>query len=198
MAYRADIDGLRAIAVIAVVAFHAFPDLLPGGFLGVDIFFVISGYLITGLIQDAIAAGTFRVAAFYARRIRRIAPALLLVLAASFVAGWFMLLPLEYRRLGDNVTGGALFFANVQFVLQSVYFDRFAQTKPLLHLWSLSVEEQFYLVWPFVMMWATAVRARLSNDYAWARHLDSPPTWPSSSLYSANAAFYLPFTRFWS
>jgi peptidoglycan/LPS O-acetylase OafA/YrhL len=85
--YRADIDGLRAIAVTAVVLFHAFPDLLPGGFLGVDVFFVISGYLITGIIQDAIAAGTFRVTAFYARRIRRIVPALLLVLTASFVAG---------------------------------------------------------------------------------------------------------------
>jgi peptidoglycan/LPS O-acetylase OafA/YrhL len=195
--YRADIDGLRAIAVTAVVVFHAFPDLLPGGFLGVDIFFVISGYLITGLIQDAIAAGTFRVAAFYARRIRRIVPALLLVLMASLIAGWFMLLPLEYRRLGQNATGGALFFANVQFVLQSVYFDRSSITKPLLHLWSLSVEEQFYLVWPFVMMWAASVRARMLPIALGIAVASFAADVAIVDFYSPNAAFYLPFTRFW-
>lgn len=177
--------------------FHAFPNLLPGGFLGVDIFFVISGYLITGLIQDAIAAGIFRVTAFYARRIRRIVPALLLVLTASFVAGWFMLLPLEYRLLGANITGGALFFTNVQFVLQSVYFDRFAQTKPLLHLWSLSVEEQFYLVWPFVMMWAAAVRARMVPIILGIAVASFAADVVIVDFYSPNAAFYLPFTRFW-
>jgi peptidoglycan/LPS O-acetylase OafA/YrhL len=195
--YRADIDGLRAIAVTAVLVFHAFPEVLPGGFLGVDMFFVISGYLITGLIQDAVAAGGLWVAAFYARRIRRIVPALLLVLTASFVAGWFMLLPLEYRRLGENVTGGALFFANLQFVLQSVYFDRTAQTKPLLHLWSLSVEEQFYLVWPFVMMWAAAVRARMLPIALAIAVASFAADVVVIDLYSPSAAFYLPFTRFW-
>jgi peptidoglycan/LPS O-acetylase OafA/YrhL len=153
--------------------------------------------LITGLIQDAIAAGTFRVTAFYARRIRRIVPALLIVLAATFVAGWFMLLPLEYRRLGRNVTGGALFFANVQFVLESVYFNRSAVGNPLLHLWSLSVEEQFYLVWPFVMMWAAAVRARMLPITLCVAGASFAADVAMVDFYSPNAAFYLPVTRFW-
>lgn len=195
--YRADIDGLRAIAVSGVVIFHAFPNLLQGGFLGVDVFFVISGYLITGIIQDALAREAFRISAFYARRIRRIIPALLLVLAASFIAGWFLLLPLEYRIFGKNMTAGALFFANIEFIMQTVYFGRYAQTNPLLHLWSLSVEEQFYLVWPFVMIWAAMLRRHMLPIILCVAGASFLADVAVAGFYSPTAAFYLPVTRFW-
>ena len=110
--YRRDIDGLRAVAVLAVVAFHAFPTLLPGGFAGVDIFFVISGYLITGVIERRIDAGRFTFADFYARRMKRILPALVVVLAACFAYGWFALLPEEYEQLSKHIAAGIAFVSN--------------------------------------------------------------------------------------
>lgn len=146
--YRADIDGLRAIAVLAVVANHAFPAWCRGGFIGVDIFFVISGYLISTIVVRHIQQHDFTFQAFYARRIRRIFPSLLLVLLASAMAGWFTLLAEDYRRLGSSMAASAAFVANVMFWRETGYFDIDADTKPLLHLWSLGVEEQFYLVWP--------------------------------------------------
>src|SRR5262245_16702874 len=111
--YRADIDGLRAIAVGLVLIFHAIPEAIPGGFVGVDVFFVISGFLITGIIRDQKEAGTFTLANFYERRIRRIFPALVTVLTASYVAGWLLFLPVEFEQLGTNTVAGAAFFANV-------------------------------------------------------------------------------------
>jgi peptidoglycan/LPS O-acetylase OafA/YrhL len=144
--YRADIDGLRAIAVLAVVAFHAFPNGLKGGFIGVDIFFVISGFLISTIIIGSLERGSFSFSEFYARRLKRIFPALLLVLAACFVFGWFALLADEYKQLGKHIAGGAGFVANFMFWQESGYFDNAADTKPLLHLWSLGIEEQFYIV----------------------------------------------------
>jgi peptidoglycan/LPS O-acetylase OafA/YrhL len=150
--YRPDIDGLRAIAVSLVLVYQAFPKAVPGGFVGVDVFFVISGFLNTGIIGNQIAAGTFSLGYFYQRRIRRIFPALIVLLAASFVAGWFWFLPDEFEQLGLNTLASSAFAANVALLFQSGYFDIEATKKPLLHLWSLGIEEQFYIVWPIFMM----------------------------------------------
>jgi len=147
-AYRPDIDGLRAIAVLSVLAFHAFGEYVAGGFIGVDIFFVISGYLITSILLNDLQCGQFSLGRFYGRRIRRIYPALLLVLLACLVMGWQVLLAGEYAELGQLVAAGAGFIANLMLWLQSGYFDTHADAKPLLHLWSLGIEEQFYIFWP--------------------------------------------------
>ena len=150
--YRPDIDGLRAIAVSMVVLFHAFPGALSGGFIGVDVFFVISGYLITRLILRAAQAQQLSLRHFYAQRVRRIFPSLLLVLATSLVAGWFCLTATEFEQLGRHAASGAVFVANFMHWREAGYFDNAADTKPLLHLWSLSIEEQFYLFWPLAML----------------------------------------------
>ncbi|GHU11869.1 acyltransferase [Betaproteobacteria bacterium] len=150
LAYRADIDGLRAVAVLAVVIFHAFPALLPGGFIGVDIFFVISGYLISSIIFKALSSGEFSFADFYARRVRRIFPSLLLVIVCTLLLGWASLLPDEYAQLGKHALGGLGFAANIVFWSEAGYFDVAAELKPLLHLWSLGIEEQFYIFWPLI------------------------------------------------
>lgn len=150
--YRPDIDGLRAIAVIAVVIFHAFPNTLSGGFIGVDVFFVISGYLISGIILSSAEKGTFSYFDFYARRVRRIFPTLLIVLLACLLAGWYRMLPADYELLGKHVTAGAGFVSNFILWRESGYFDAAAESKPLLHLWSLAIEEQFYIVWPLLIV----------------------------------------------
>ena len=152
--YRPDIDGLRAIAVLSVVAFHAFPSWLRGGFIGVDVFFVISGYLISTIIFENLDKGTFSFSEFYSRRIRRIFPALLLVLIACFAFGWFVLLADEYKQLGRHIAAGAGFISNFILWNEVGYFDNSAETKPLLHLWSLGIEEQFYIVWPLLLWFA--------------------------------------------
>jgi peptidoglycan/LPS O-acetylase OafA/YrhL len=149
--YRPDIDGLRAIAVFAVVLFHAFPKLVQGGFVGVDIFFVISGYLISGLIFSQAQHGNFSFLEFYARRARRIFPALVLVLSACMVLAWFVEFPPHFKTLGKHVAGGSAFISNFLLWQESGYFDSNALTKPLLHLWSLGVEEQFYIFWPLLV-----------------------------------------------
>ena len=151
--YRTDIDGLRALAVMAVIIFHTFPNVLPGGFVGVDIFFVISGYLITQIILGDLDNGKFSATSFYARRIRRIFPALIVVLVATFLLGWHYLLPAELMSLGKNILASSLFSANLMLLSEVGYFDLDARLKPLLHLWSLGIEEQFYLVWPW-LLWA--------------------------------------------
>lgn len=152
--YRPDIDGLRALAVLSVVLFHGFPERLSGGFIGVDVFFVISGFLISMIIFENLDRGTFNFWEFYARRIKRIFPALFLVLAASYAFGWFTLLADEYQQLGKHIAAGAGFVANFALLEEAGYFDTTAEAKPLLHLWSLGIEEQFYLVWPFVLWFA--------------------------------------------
>lgn len=194
--YRADIDGLRAIAVLSVVGFHAFPLWIRGGFVGVDIFFVISGFLISSIIISSLEKGTFSFAEFYARRIKRIFPALILVMAACFVFGWFALLPDEYKQLGKHIAAGAGFVSNFFFWQEAGYFDNAAQTKPLLHLWSLGIEEQFYIVWPLLLYFAwecrfnflilavTIVVISFSFNVS-IRHSD-----PVQDFYS-------PLTRFW-
>ena len=152
--YRPDIDGLRAVAVLAVVAFHAFPSWVRGGFIGVDIFFVISGYLISTIIFENLDRGTFSFTDFYARRIKRIFPALIIVLIACFIFGWFELLAEEYKQLGKHIAAGAGFISNFMLLNEAGYFDNSADTKPLLHLWSLGIEEQFYIVWPLFLWFA--------------------------------------------
>jgi peptidoglycan/LPS O-acetylase OafA/YrhL len=195
-AYRPDIDGLRAVAVLGVVIFHGFPKLIPGGFVGVDVFFVISGYLISSILIDQLQKDRFSVIQFYKRRIRRIFPALILVLTVCLAAGWFIFFAGEYRQLGNHVAAGVGFVSNFLLLSEVNYFDAAAVTKPLLHLWSLGVEEQFYIVWPF-MLWA-AWRCRLNIFVAIVVLLII-----SFSLALLDhsrdgaTAFYSPQTRFW-
>jgi peptidoglycan/LPS O-acetylase OafA/YrhL len=150
--YRSDIDGLRAVAVLGVVIYHAFPHVLPGGFTGVDIFFVISGYLISGILYKAHQDGSFSFKDFYARRIRRIFPALIAMLVITLAYGWMILLSGEFQQLGKHMAAGMLFIQNIVFWKESGYFDISANLKPLLNLWSLAVEEQFYIFFPLLLM----------------------------------------------
>ncbi len=194
--YRPDIDGLRAVAVLFVIAFHAFPEYVPGGFVGVDIFFVISGFLISSIIFKNLDQRTFSYSEFYRRRIRRIFPALIIVLFACLAFGWIALLPVEYTQLAKHTAAGAAFSSNFQLWREAGYFDSSSEHKPLLHLWSLGIEEQFYLIWPASLallwkrknrvLWMVATLAVLS----FAVGLLSAGKYPSST-------FYLPFTRFW-
>ena len=192
--YRPDVDGLRAIAVLLVLNFHAFPETTPGGFVGVDVFFVISGFLITGIITRELEAGRFSLVAFYNRRIRRIFPALIVVLAATLALGWFWMLPEAFARLGSDGFASAAFLANIALLLQSGYFDIESAKKPLLHLWSLGIEEQFYLVWPLLLMLAARLRIRI---IAVAAVLGVASFLLNVALIGSNpvATFYLPFTR---
>ncbi|MGO8913760.1 MAG: acyltransferase family protein [Bradyrhizobium sp.] len=146
--YRADIDGLRAVSILLVVGYHAQPWLVPGGFVGVDIFFVISGFLITRIILTQASAGTFSSLEFYARRVRRIFPALIVVLAVTYLIGWFVLLPDGFALLGRSTAAGVAFVSNLFQLGQTGYFAPDAAENPLLHLWSLGIEEQFYIFWP--------------------------------------------------
>jgi peptidoglycan/LPS O-acetylase OafA/YrhL len=150
--YRADIDGLRAVSILLVVGYHAQPWLVPGGFIGVDIFFVISGFLITRIILTQARAGAFSPLEFYARRIRRIFPALIVVLAVTYLIGWFVLLPDGFALLGRSTAAGVAFVSNLFQLGQTGYFAPDAGENPLLHLWSLGIEEQFYIFWPPLLM----------------------------------------------
>lgn len=157
--YRADIDGMRAIAVLSVIAYHIGVPGLPGGFVGVDIFFVLSGFLISGLLRDELlASGTIRFAAFFARRVRRLAPALMLVTLVTLLAGYFVLLPDAANSLGREARAVVTLSANHHFLKHAFdYFNSATDLKPLLHTWSLAVEEQYYLVWPLLMLAAYRV-----------------------------------------
>lgn len=159
--YRPDIDGLRAIAVLAVVIFHAFPGRLQGGFIGVDIFFVISGFLISTIIFQNLDKSTFSFSEFYSRRIKRIFPALFLVLSSCFIFGWFALLSEEFKQLGKHIAAGSAFISNFVLWSEVGYFDNSAETKPLLHLWSLGIEEQFYIFWPLLLWIGWKLRLNL-------------------------------------
>ncbi len=193
--YRPDIDGLRAIAVGLVLAFHAFPQVVSAGFVGVDVFFVISGYLISSIVSENLSGNFFSFAGFYARRIRRIFPALIVVLLACAGVGFWVLLPAEQMSLGWQIVAGVIFMSNVMLWDAFGYFAPGIDTLPLMHLWSLSIEEQFYVAWPLLL--ALGVR--------WAR-------WPwlllflvlSSFLFNVYsvygdglAAFYSPLARCW-
>ena len=194
MSYRPDIDGLRALAVSLVVVFHLFPGAAPGGFYGVDVFFVISGYLITGIILREIAGGEFRFRRFYARRVRRLFPALFTVLAAVLALGSVVMFPVDLKALGVDTLASIFFVPNLLYGNEGGYFKVLAESKPLLHLWSLGVEEQFYLAWPLLLVitrakyriWILVILAALSFEYG---------------IYLGKAdptmAFYSPLSRLW-
>lgn len=150
--YRRDIDGLRAVAIIPVVLFHAFPGLISGGFTGVDIFFVISGYLISYNILRDLRQDEFSFYAFYASRIKRIFPALIAMLIVAYVVGWYVLLPDEFMQLGKHMAASSAFVQNLALIYESGYFDTATELKPLMHLWSLAIEEQFYLIFPCLVL----------------------------------------------
>ncbi|HLZ03203.1 MAG TPA: acyltransferase family protein [Bradyrhizobium sp.] len=196
LSYRPDIDGLRALAVLPVLIYHAFPSLLPGGFFGVDIFFVISGYLITGIIHQQMREKRFSIANFYARRIRRIFPALILVVTVTFAIGWFLLPLHDMQSLGTNIAGGAIFAQNFVLLGQVGYFDLAANMKPLLHLWSLGIEEQYYVAWPLTLL---LIRRWNLNGLAVVTVL-AVTSFVLCLIVGARApdyAFYLPVTRAW-
>lgn len=194
--YRADIDGLRAIAVLLVIGYHAFPAILKSGFIGVDIFFVISGYLITSIVAEDIRSKKFSLGRFYQRRINRLLPALLLVMIASLTAGWFSLLPNEYKQLGKHSAAGAAFISNLVFWSEAGYFDTAADSKVLLHLWSLAVEEQFYFVWPVLILFSWRGQFRQGTICIL---LITVSLFLNIKTVDANqtAAFFSPLTRFW-
>lgn len=194
--YRADIDGLRALAVLAVVAFHASPMQMKGGFIGVDIFFVISGFLISSILFQNLQQNNFSFAEFYARRIKRIFPALLTVLISCFLFGWIALYGDEYQQLGKHLVGGGGFLANFLLWQESGYFDSAAESKPLLHLWSLGIEEQFYIVCPF-LLWFLA-KKRITPLIPLLSLLGISFFLNLKGVYQDPvAAFYSPQTRFW-
>jgi peptidoglycan/LPS O-acetylase OafA/YrhL len=197
LGYRPDIDGLRAVAVLAVLVYHAFPQVMPGGFAGVDIFFVISGYLITGIIDREMHQKRFSLASFYGRRIRRIFPALIVVVLTAFVIGWFVLSVQEMEALGENIKGASLFIQNFVLREQIVgYFDPGAGRLPLLHLWSLGIEEQYYIVWPAALLLLVRWQARtlvIVAAFGLASFVACILT-PSNDL---SMAFYSPIARAW-
>lgn len=194
--YRPDLDGLRAVAVLSVVIFHAFPSVLPSGFIGVDIFFVISGFLISTILYDDIKSNRFSIAKFYERRINRIFPALAIVTVSCIAFGWFTMFADELKQLGKHAAGGAAFISNILLWDESGYFDTTSDIKPLLHYWSLGIEEQFYIFWPIILWlsWKARISVLLSAIVLCAA---------SFTLNMINIApdqagtFYLPQTRAW-
>jgi peptidoglycan/LPS O-acetylase OafA/YrhL len=194
--YRRDIDGLRAIAVVSVVFFHAFPHLFPGGFIGVDIFFVISGYLITQIILRELGEGRFSLLNFYSRRIRRIFPALFVVLVSSYAAGWLTQYSQDFRELGKHIAAGAAFISNIMLITDAGYFNPASEFNPMLHLWSLAIEEQFYIVWPSLLI--------IASRFGWTMRSIFLVLIGASfigNLFLTQAtpefAFFFSLTRFW-
>lgn len=194
--YRPDIDGLRAIAILSVVFFHAFPWKFPGGFIGVDIFFVISGYLISTIIFSSLEKNRFSILEFYIRRIRRIFPALIFVLIMCLLFGCYVLLAGEYQQLGKHVMASASFVQNFVLYGESGYFDSDVETKPLLHLWSLAIEEQFYMFWPLLLSFVWGNRWGFLKVTLTIILLSF-----TANIYllraDPSAAFYFPISRFW-
>jgi len=194
-AYRPDLDGLRAISILLVVLYHAQPWLVPGGYIGVDIFFVISGFLITRVILGEIEAGGFSALTFYARRVRRIFPALIVVLAAVWLIGWFMLLPNAFTLLGKNIAAGVGFVSNLFQLTQAGYFAPDVADNPLVHLWSLGIEEQFYIFWPPALLLIAGSKRRHVYIFALAA-----ASFGASLLVYAGYkdwSFYSPLPRAW-
>ncbi len=194
--YRPDIDGLRAVAVSLVLAFHAFPTLAEGGFIGVDVFFVISGFLISTVIFEDLKREQFSFLSFYSRRIRRIFPALIVTMALCLGVGWFALFADEYQQLGKHVAAGGAFVSNYVLWGEKGYFDNASNTKILLHLWSLGIEEQFYIVWPLLLwaLWKCRVNAQIAIAVLGVASFYLSKKQVTLDL---TAAFYSPQTRFW-
>lgn len=197
--YRPDIDGLRAIAVLSVVLYHFGADWLPGGFTGVDVFFVISGYIITSNMMYRTSQGSFSLLDFYKRRVKRILPALVVMIFSVLAVGWLYFTPTEYRVLGKSAAFAALGLGNLYFYGNTDYFDPSADTQPLLHTWSLGVEEQFYLVWP-VAFWALWSLLKTKKRIAILLAVFTVGAIVASEIltqWNSKAAFYLPFARAW-
>lgn len=194
--YRPDIDGLRAFAVLSVVLYHAFPKIVSGGFVGVDIFFVISGFLISKILFIELSEHRFSFARFYGRRIRRIFPALAVCLAAVLAFGFICLMPSELAQLGKHAFFGAAFLSNMVLWSESGYFDSAASLKPLLHLWSLGIEEQFYIFSPTLLWVAFRMKANVARLLA-VLFLGSFAINIALSINDIVDAFYLPVSRFW-
>ena len=196
--WRKDITGLRAIAVLPVLIFHAFPNLMPGGFYGVDIFFVISGYLISGIIFRGLVSNSFSFVDFYSRRIKRIIPNLLIVFLFVLAVGWFVTSASEYKIIAANVSHSAFFYQNFGLMGTQPYFGLDAQKNPLLHVWSLAIEEQFYLLFPLlcVLLWriktcqikavGVGVFVLTISSFVLCLMTDNQST-----------RFYFPLSRFW-
>ena len=198
--FRDDINGLRALAVLGVVVFHADRAWLPGGFAGVDIFFVISGFLISRIILSQCAAGRFSLKMFYARRAKRILPALLVAVSFVWIVGWFMAAPTQFREIGGGLLGNSYFTVNFWLMrLAGVggYFGADATVKPLLHLWSLSIEEQFYLVWSVLLLALFKLERRLVLVVILSVFVASLAFSVVLTPIDPVAAFYVPWTRGW-
>jgi peptidoglycan/LPS O-acetylase OafA/YrhL len=197
VSYRPEIDGLRALAVLPVVFFHAGVPFFSGGFIGVDIFFVISGFLITSIIARDIDNDRFSIVDFYERRARRILPPLFLMILVCLPFAWMWLLPNAYKDFSQSLVATVSYVSNILFYIETGYFDLTSAQKPLLHTWSLSVEEQFYLVFPVFLLaifkfgrrWTIPLLAVLTlASIACAQWLQS---------VNPDAAFYLIFPRAW-
>ncbi|GLQ82931.1 hypothetical protein GCM10007881_64540 [Mesorhizobium huakuii] len=195
---RPEIDGLRAVAIVPVLLFHAGFDGFANGYLGVDIFFVISGYLITGLLLDERRrTGSISIVSFYERRVRRIVPALVIVVASSALGAWFILTPIRMEEFAGSVIAAFTFSANFWFLAQTHYFSTSADQQPLLHLWSLGVEEQFYVLFPLLFVFATEAADRVLIIAIVGFALASLAGGQMVSTTSPDAAFFRPDTRTW-
>ena len=197
--WRSDITGIRALAVLPVLIFHAFPSIFPGGFLGVDIFFVISGYLISGIIFRGLINQSFSYADFYVKRIRRIIPNLVLVLAFVLIVGFFVLFAYEYDTLGKHVIASSFFAQNFRLLKEAGdYFATSEISKPLLHLWSLAIEEQFYIFFPLICSFIWFISKRSINIIGITVLLIAGGSFAACQMSnSMTFAFYFPITRFW-
>ena len=197
MEYRREIDGLRALAVLPVILFHAGFKPFGGGYVGVDVFFVISGYLITRIILSELAAGTFSLGDFYERRVRRILPVLFLVMFVCIPFAWFWLLPGDMRDFSASLAAVSVFASNILFWRESVYFDAGTELKPLLHTWSLAVEEQYYALFPLALLlaWRLGRRSVLALLLVAALVSLGLAQWGAAA--KPDAAFYLLPTRAW-
>lgn len=197
MKYRKDIDGLRAVAVLPVLIFHAKLGFFHGGFLGVDVFFVISGFLITSILVEEISQKTFTFANFYERRVRRLLPALIFMTAATSVLAYQLMITVDLKGYGNSLVAMSLFSSNIFFWLDSGYFDRVADLKPMLHTWSLAVEEQYYFFFPLVLLIVLRWFPRLLTFTVLTILVISlsMATWASVNAPDAN--FYLLPTRAW-
>lgn len=197
MNYRPEIDGLRAIAVMSVILYHAGFTAFSGGFVGVDVFFVVSGFLITSILVNDLSRGTFSIARFVERRARRILPALFLVIGACLVPAWILLVPHEFESFSRSIVAVVFFVSNIVFWRESDCFDTASAEKPLLHTWSLAVEEQYYLLFPLFMLLVWRLDRRANTLILVVLALFSLALSEWSSIRMASANFFLLPTRAW-
>jgi len=198
--YRPEIDGLRAIAVVSVVFFHAGFKFFSGGFIGVDVFFVISGFLITQIILSDLSNNKFSILTFYERRIRRIIPMIFLIMFISFIFSWFILMPSDMVQFTDSIFSVSFFSSNFLFYKEAGYWDISSELKPLLHTWTLAVEEQFYFIFPILLILGNHINKKLRLIFLLALIIISFffAEWASkASENSATFAFYLLPARAW-